>query len=302
MASGIIFNIQKYSIHDGPGIRTTVFLKGCPLRCQWCHNPEGQSTEPELALWPSRCLEECRECVLVCDRLALSKKDSLISLDKNKCDLCGKCTEVCPSRAVEIAGRRWSVEEVMKEVEKDLVFHDESGGGVTFSGGEPLMQPEFLEALLGESKKKGIHTVVDTCGYAKPEVLDRISEMVDLYLYDLKVMDDRKHRRFTGGSNKLVLENLIKLDKERKEVIVRIPLIPGVNDDEKDVEEILGFLRSLENIHRLSLLPYHDLGKEKYKRFTLPYKIGTIQPPSRELIEKIRKRLESSGCQVTIGG
>jgi len=190
----------------------------------------------------------------------------------------------------------------MKEVEKDLVFHDESGGGVTFSGGEPLMQPEFLEALLGESKKKGIHTVVDTCGYAKPEVLDRISEMVDLYLYDLKVMDDRKHRRFTGGSNKLVLENLIKLDKERKEVIVRIPLIPGVNDDEKDVEEILGFLRSLENIHRLSLLPYHDLGKEKYKRFTLPYKIGTIQPPSRELIEKIRKRLESSGCQVTIGG
>jgi pyruvate formate lyase activating enzyme len=238
----------------------------------------------------------------VCDRLALSKKDSLISLDKNKCDLCGKCAEVCPSRAVEIAGRQWSVEEVMKEVEKDLIFHDESGGGVTFSGGEPLMQPAFLKALLEESKKREIHTVIDTCGFAEPDVVEEICDKVDLFLYDLKVMDDQKHRRFTGGSNKLVLENLIKLDEEGKEVIVRIPLIPGVNEDKKDVEDILDFLRSLKNIHRLSLLPYHDLGKEKYKRFTLPYKIGTIQPPSRELIEKIRKRLESSGCQVTIGG
>jgi pyruvate formate lyase activating enzyme len=300
--TGIIFNIQKYSIHDGPGIRTTVFLKGCPLRCQWCHNPEGQSAEPELALWPSRCLRECRECISVCDRLALAKKDSLISLDKDKCDLCGKCAEVCPSRAVEIAGRQWRVEEVMKEVEKDLMFHDESGGGVTFSGGEPMMQPEFLQALLEESKKRGIHTVVDTCGFAKPDVLDRISEKVDLFLYDLKVLDEGKHRRFTGGSNKLVLENLKKLDQQEKEVIVRIPVIPGVNDGKKDIEEILKFLRSLKNIHRLSLLPYHDLGKEKYRRFTLPYKIGTIQSPSRELIEKIKKRLESSGYQVTVGG
>lgn len=302
MLTGIIFNIQKYSIHDGPGIRTTIFLKGCPLRCQWCHNPEGQSPQPEVALWPSRCLEECQECVFVCDRLALSKRDSFISLDKDKCDLCGKCAEVCPSRAVEIAGRQWSVEEVMKEVEKDLMFHDESGGGVTFSGGEPLMQPEFLKALLEESKKREIHTVIDTCGFAEPHVLEEICDKVDLFLYDLKVMDDQKHRRFTGGSNKIVLENLIKLDEKGKEVIVRIPLIPGVNEDKKDVEDILDFLRSLKNIHRLSLLPYHDLGKEKYKRFTLPYKIGTIQPPSRELIEKIKKRLESSGCQVTIGG
>lgn len=302
MLTGIIFNIQKYSIHDGPGIRTTVFLKGCSLRCQWCHNPEGQSPEPELALWPSRCLKECHECVSVCDRLALSKNDSLLSLDKDKCNLCGKCAEVCPSRAVEIAGRQLSVAEVMEEVEKDLMFHDESGGGVTFSGGEPLMQPEFLQALLQESKKRGIHTVVDTCGFVEPDVLGKISEKVDLFLYDLKGMDDQKHRQFTGGSNKIVLENLKKLDKEGKEVIVRIPVIPGVNDDEKDIEEILELLRSLKNIHRLSLLPYHDLGKEKYKRFTLPKMIGDIQPPTAELIERIKKRLESSGCRVTIGG
>jgi pyruvate formate lyase activating enzyme len=302
MLTGIIFNIQKYSIHDGPGIRTTVFLKGCPLRCQWCHNPEGQSPEPELALWPSRCLKECQECVVICDRLALSKRDSLISLDKGKCDLCGRCAEVCPSRAIEIVGRRWSVEEVTKEVEKDMMFYEESGGGVTFSGGEPLMQPEFLRTLLEESKKRGIHTAVDTCGVAQPDVLDKISDKVDLFLYDLKVMDDEKHRLFTGGSNRIVLENLKRLDEKGKEVIVRIPIIPGVNDDEKDVEDILNFLRSLKNIHRLSLLPYHDLAKEKYQRFALPYESANIQTPSRELMEKIKKKFESSGCQVTVGG
>lgn len=302
MITGIIFNIQKYSIHDGPGIRTTVFFKGCPLRCPWCHNPEGQSPKPELALWSSRCLKECQECLVVCDRMALSKRDSLLSLDKDKCDLCGKCAEVCPSRAIEIAGRKLSVEEVMEEVEKDLMFHDESGGGVTFSGGEPLMQPEFLCALLEESKKNGIHTTVDTCGFVPPDVLDKIYDKVDLFLYDLKIMDDEKHRQFTGGSNKIVLENLKRLDEKGKEVIVRIPIIPGVNDDEKNIEETLDFLRSLKNIRRISLLPYHDLGKEKYKRFTLPYKIGSIQPPSREVMEKIKKKFESSGYQVTIGG
>ncbi|MDH7513719.1 MAG: glycyl-radical enzyme activating protein [Clostridiales bacterium] len=302
MLTGVVFNIQKYSIHDGPGIRTTVFLKGCPLRCQWCHNPEGQSPDPEIALWPSRCLQECQECVSVCDRAALSKNDSVISVDKNKCDLCGECADVCPSRAIEIAGRRLSVGEVMEEVEKDLMFHDESGGGVTYSGGEPLMQPEFLRALLEESKKRGIHTIVDTCGFAQPDVLDKICDSVDLFLYDLKVMDDRKHRRFTGGSNRTVLENLRRLDKKGNDVIVRIPVIPGVNDDEKDIEEMIAFLRSLKNIRFLSLLPYHDLGKEKYKRFALPYIVGNIQPPAGELMEKIKKRLESSGFEVTTGG
>jgi len=226
----------------------------------------------------------------------------MISLNKDKCNLCGKCVDICPSRAIEIAGHRMSVEEVMREVEKDLMFHDESGGGATFSGGEPLMQPEFLEALLEASKKMGIHTTVDTCGFAPPEILDKIGDKVDLFLYDLKVMDDAKHRQFTGGSNKVVLENLLALDEKGKDVIVRIPIIPGVNDDEQDVEQTLGFLRSLKNIRRLSLLPYHDLGKEKYRRFALPYKIGNIQPPGGELIEKIKKRLERSGCQVTIGG
>ncbi|MBM3285256.1 MAG: glycyl-radical enzyme activating protein, partial [Candidatus Aminicenantes bacterium] len=220
----------------------------------------------------------------------------------DKCDLCGECAEVCPSRAIEIAGRQVSVEDVMKEVEKDLVFHDESGGGVTFSGGEPLMQPGFLQALLEGAKKRGMHAVVDTCGSAQPAVLDRIGDKVDLFLYDLKVLDDEKHRRFTGDSNKIVLENLRKLDKGGKAIVVRIPIIPGVNDGEKDIREMLGFLQSLENSHRLSLLPYHDLGKEKYRRFTLPYKIGSIQAPSRELIERIKKRMQSSGFEVTVGG
>lgn len=302
MQTGIIFNIQRYSIHDGPGIRTTVFLKGCPLRCQWCHNPEGQSAEPEVAIWPSRCLSECVGCVSACERGALAKENSLLLLDKNKCNLCGKCAEVCPSRAIEIAGRRWSVGEVVAEIEKDLIFYEGSGGGVTFSGGEPLFQPEFLQALLVELKKRRIHTAVDTCGAISSAVLDRVSAKVDLFLYDLKVMDDTKHRQFTGSSNRMVLENLRKLDEERRRVIVRLPILPGVNDEDGDIEGLVEFLGSLKNIHRLSLLPYHDLGKEKYRRFSYAYRAESIRPPSPELMEKIKKKLESSGFKVTLGG
>jgi len=299
---GMIFHIQKYSLHDGPGIRTTVFLKGCPLRCQWCHNPEGQSSEPEIALWPSRCQAECYECLSVCDERALSKSDSSIVLAREKCNLCGRCVEVCPSQAIELAGRRWRVEEVMTEVTKDLVFYEASGGGVTFSGGEPLHQPAFLEALLEESKKRHIHTAVDTCGHVRPAVLDSVAARVDLFLYDLKIMDERKHRHFTGRSNRIVLENLRKLDGQKKEVTIRIPLLPGINDGQEELGLLLKFLRSLSHIHRLSLLPYHELGKAKARRFSVAWKALSIHPPSADLIAEVKEKLESSGFQVTVGG
>ncbi len=300
--TGTIFNIQRYSIHDGPGIRTTIFFKGCPLRCQWCHNPEGQSPDPELALWPSRCLADCQDCISACERSALSKENGHLSLDKNKCNLCGQCAELCPSRAIEIAGRPWSVEEVLDEVGKDLVFFEESGGGVTLSGGEPFFQPEFLLALLEEFKKRKVHIAVDTCGLVSPATLDKACAKVDVFLYDLKIMDEKKHCQFTGGSNKKILDNLRRVNESRKEVIVRLPLIPGVNDDERNIEDTLDFLLSLKNIRHISLLPYHDWGKEKYRRFSLAFKAGNFMPPSRELVERIKEKLIKSGFIVTIGG
>jgi len=205
MIRGTIFDIKKYAIHDGPGIRTTVFFKGCPLRCRWCHNPEGQSSKPEMFVRPSRCLKECSECLSVCEREAISRTEISPVIDRERCNSCGKCAEVCPAEAIEVVGRQMSVQEVMAEVEKDMIFHDESGGGVTFSGGEPLLQPVFLSTLLEKSKEKDIHTTVDTSGYASFEIMEEIAKNVDLFLYDLKIMDEKKHKEYTGKSNKVIL-------------------------------------------------------------------------------------------------
>lgn len=302
MPSGMVFNIQKYSIHDGPGIRTTIFLKGCPLRCEWCHNPEGQSPEPELAFWPSRCLVDCSECVSGCEQLALAKADSVLTLDRKKCNLCGQCVDICPSRALEMAGRRLNVEEVMAELAKDQIFQEESGGGVTFSGGEPFFQPEFLQALLEESAKRGIHTAVDTCGVVETAVLEKLSPRINLFLYDLKIMDEEKHRQLTGASNRIVLENLRWLDERARPIQVRMPLIPGVNDGPEDIDQLVCFLRSLKHVHQVALLPYHDLGREKYGRFNLESKAKKIPLPTPELIKSVKEKLESSGIEVRIGG
>jgi len=214
VAQGIIFDIKRYAIHDGPGIRTTIFLKGCSLRCQWCQNPEGQESNPEIILRSSRCATECSECVSVCPQEAVSKDGNSIEIDKAKCDLCAKCEEVCVYEALEVVGREVAVQEVMEEVEKDKIFFDESGGGITFSGGEPLMQVDFLEPLIKEIKKKNIHVTLDTSGYVSFEDLERISDKVDLFLYDLKIMNDAKHKKYTGVSNKLILENLRNLQNK----------------------------------------------------------------------------------------
>ncbi|NIO49251.1 MAG: glycyl-radical enzyme activating protein [Candidatus Aminicenantes bacterium] len=302
MAKGIIFDIKRYAIHDGPGIRTTIFLKGCSLRCQWCQNPEGQETYPEIMLRPSRCATECNECVSVCPQDAVSKDANSIEIDKAKCDLCRKCEDVCVYEALEVVGREITVREVMDEIEKDKVFFDESGGGITFSGGEPLMQLDFLEALLKEIKKKDIHITLDTSGYIAFDDLDRISDKVDLFLYDLKIMDDEKHEKFTGVSNRLILDNLRKLAGKEKSIAVRIPLVSGINDDDQSVQMFAEYIMSLEKIKQINVLAYHKGGCEKYKRLRKEKFPKTFQSPSNARIEEIKKIFADYGFSVKTGG
>ena len=299
---GIIFDVKRYAIHDGPGIRTTVFLKGCPLQCQWCQNPEGIESGPEIFVRQKRCAEDCDACVSACSQGAISKDGNSIEIDREKCDFCGKCEDACVYEALEIVGREVTVAEALVEMERDRVFFDESGGGITFSGGEPLMQLDFFEALLAEIKKRNIHVTLDTSGYVPFKDLERVSDKVDLFLYDLKIMDDEKHKEYTGVSNRIILENLRKLTERGKPVAVRIPMISGVNDDEQSIQLLTEYLRSLKNIKHISLLPYHSGGCEKYRNLRKQDPLKKFQPPSGKRIEEIRKILIESGFSVKTGG
>jgi pyruvate formate lyase activating enzyme len=298
---GIVFDIKKFSIHDGPGIRTTVFFKGCPLNCWWCHNPESQAWEPELTLWPGRCIR-CGACVDACPQGAISRDGDEVSTDRMRCTRCGACAEACTAEARQIVGREMSVPQVMSEVERDVPFYDESGGGVTVSGGEPLAQPAFLLALLQACKGKEIHTALDTCGFAPWEVLDGVREHVDLFLYDLKVMDDARHRTLTGVPNERILQNLRALSQAGHEIVLRVPVIPGVNDDDRNVRQTGAFAASLPALRRVDLLPYHHAGTEKYGRLHRAYALPETRPPSDERIAEIARALRELGLHVKTGG
>jgi pyruvate formate lyase activating enzyme len=301
MSKGLVFDVKRYSINDGPGIRTTVFFKGCPLQCQWCHNPEGKSFNPEVMVRAARCLNDCAECLVVCPEGALGKSGAFPVLDRNLCTACGECAGICPTQAIELVGRRVSAVELLEEIEKDRVFFEESGGGVTFSGGEPLSQPEFLAEVLELCRKKEIHTAVDTCGFAVPQVLDRIAPKVDLFLFDLKTMDEQKHIASTGESNQLILENLRRLAASGRKIVVRIPIVPGLNDDEKNIQQTAGFLRTLEVISEISLLPYHRLGRGKSRGIETASASPEFALPTEESLERINAGLESCGFRVRRG-
>ena len=299
---GIIFDFKRYAIHDGPGIRTTVFLKGCPLNCDWCHNPEGKANTSEFMWWKDRCLS-CHDCVQACPQEAISFSNDDIFLDPAACNFCNACTDVCHSQALMRVDREMTLNEVMDELEKDRPFFEESGGGVTFSGGEPLMQPDFLLKLLQACKTRGIHTAVDTCGFARFEDLERISPFVDLFLYDLKLIDDEKHIKHTGVSNGRILQNLRKLAQQHANIIVRVPLIPGINDSSADRHALEDFLLSLESIQGVCILPYHKAGIAKAKRLlrdvSPSFQTG---PPSTEQVDQLIQSLEKHGFDVQVGG
>ena len=301
MKTGLIFDVRRYAIHDGPGIRTTVFLKGCPMRCWWCHNPEGQGSEPELIFRKSRC-NRCGICEQKCQRNAISLVTRSIRVERKNCIPCQTCSSACPSDALSIVGKLMSAAEVIEEVEKDHSFYEESGGGVTFSGGEPLSQPDFLEGVLTECKKRIIHTTLDTCGFADEVVIDRIQEKVDLFLYDIKIMNDEKHKKYTGVSNQRILQNLTKLADGGSEIVISCPIIPGINDDKKNIDETVKFISSLSNIRQVNLLPYHRAGIEKYKSLNRSYRLEKVQPPSDQKIKSMRDQIETLGICVGIGG
>ena len=274
---GMILNVKRFEIHDGPGMRTTLFLKGCPLRCKWCHNPESRRCEAQLAFYRHKCVD-CGACAAVCPSGAQTLVNGVHRFDAEKCVACGKCVAACPKEALVLFGRTVSPLEILPELLEDKVFFDGSGGGVTVSGGEPLMQPAFTAELFRLLRENGVHTALDTCLYASREALDTVLPQTDLLLVDLKAIDPEVHKRCTGVSNEIILDNLRYVDRLGKPYEIRIPYIPGENDGE--IEKIAAFIDTLKNADRVKLLAYHDLARTKYAALGEDYEMGDRKPPT----------------------
>lgn len=298
---GLIFNVQRYCVHDGPGIRTTVFLKGCPLRCFWCHNPEGRSFERELSFIPGRCVG-CGGCLKVCPNPPVVRGDGGLSLDRSRCRRCFSCARVCPSGALEVVGRFVEAEELLEELQRDRPFFEESGGGITFSGGEPLSQPDFLLSSLEGARRLGLSAAVDTSGFAPRDVVLEASRLADLFLFDLKDADEARHLRNTGVPLEPILENLRLLDELGARIWIRIPVIPGQNDDPETVEAFLRLLSDLRGRRPVFLLPFHRVGQDKWGRIGGVSPCPPMEPPSRERMEGLALRFRARGFQVKVGG
>ena len=286
---GIIFNIQGYSIHDGPGIRTTVFLKGCPLRCFWCQNPESQAIKPEILLNNSICTL-CGRCITVCPTGASSLSEASSKIDRRQCTGCGQCVDICPIQARNLVGKTVTVDEVMAEVVKDKKFYENSGGGVTLTGGEPTIQPEFALEILRTCQEEGIHTVLETCGYAPWLTMQKLLKYTDLVLYDIKCMDTNKHRKATGKLNHLIINNAKKI-AAYKPMRVRVPLIPGFNDSVEDIRAIAEFVEAELGKVAIELLTYNKLGEGKYQR--LDRTVVHLEPQSEEHLRKLEALIKS---------
>ncbi len=299
---GLIFDIKPYSINDGPGIRITIFLKGCPLSCVWCHNPEGISPDVQKLYTNSRCIG-CGTCVENCPKDALKLTAEGIVTDTHLCDLCGICADVCPTKAMEMSGKQVTVEEIMGRIRRETVMMDHSEGGVTISGGEPMMQSDFLIDLLEALGREGIHRAVDTTGLTKTETLLKVAMHTDLFLYDLKMMDPIKHRQFTGVSNEKILKNLVTLSGAGANVNIRIPLIRGVNADEDNIRQTAEFIASLPGDKKLvSLLPYHNIAIHKYGKLGQDYEKGEMEEPGANEIEAAISIFSEFGLVAGVGG
>lgn len=285
MKKGIIFNIQKFSINDGPGIRTTVFMKGCPLNCIWCHNPESKSGKKEVFYDERKC-SGCRRCGDVCSEGCHFFDAPVHDYDRTKCVVCGKCADVCYNQALENVGEEKTVDEVLSEVMKDKIFYDNSGGGITLSGGEPMYQAEFAYELLKKSKEYGLHTCIETCGFANEENYRKIAEYVDIFLFDYKETDPTLHKEYTGVDNKLILDNLRMLSDMGKSVVLRCPIIPGLNDRSDHFDGIAHIANTYSNITEINIEPYHPLGSGKAKMLGKEYVLSELTFPADDTVKE----------------
>ncbi len=304
MDKALVLNIQKFSIHDGEGIRTTIFFKGCGLHCLWCHNPESQNYKPQLMRYDERC-KKCGACVKACPNGAMSMTDDgEIIYDREKCKGCGRCVDFCAYDALEIAGKYYTVDELVEEAKKDMIVYEESGGGVTLSGGEIMSQsPEFLLDLVKKLNRIGINIAIDTCGYAPWESYEIIAPYVDTFLYDVKMLDKEKHLKFIGPGLDLILENLIKLNEIGAKINIRIPIIGKVNDNLEEMEELAKwFIEKNIQVSQINLLIYHSAGSVKYERLGLEYKDDLMTKPSKEKMEEIKEVFKKNGFNNTIIG
>ena len=296
---GTIYNIQRFSLHDGPGIRTTVFLKGCPLRCLWCHNPESQLVRPQLSLLADKCLG-CGRCIDVCD--VHSIVDGRHAIDYGRCVGCGRCADVCVAGALEIMGRGADAAEILDEVLRDSEFYRTSGGGMTVSGGEPTMQADFCAEILRGAHERGIHTALETCGQAPWHVFEKLLPHLDMALYDVKQMDPDLHRKYTGVDNRLILENLARLcaADQKIEVVARTPVIPGYNDQPENFRALADFLLVQPRRARVEILPYNPLAESKYQRIGKEYQPGRLDEKDGTAPDALCRILQEAGLQAAV--
>ncbi|MFX1325794.1 MAG: glycyl-radical enzyme activating protein [Promethearchaeota archaeon] len=299
---GFIYDLQRFAIHDGPGIRTLVYMKGCPLKCLWCSSPQTQNSKPEIMRNEVNC-KMCGKCMEICpDHLITITDENEIKFDRDRCTNCGKCVETCPNQALKLIGYHVTFEDLFQEVNKDSPFYRRSNGGITVGGGEPTMQIDFVTAFLKRCKQTYINTAIETCGYVKWDKMEDLLRYVDLVYIDIKHMDPEIHKDLTGVSNKMILENAKKISKI-KSMIIRIPVIPGYNDSDENLKATAKFAIDLgENIKRLELLPYHKFGTQTYVRIGMEYKLPDVEPPSEERMLHLKEIVESCGLKAQIGG
>ncbi len=301
MARGLIFDLQRFCLHDGPGVRSTVFFKGCPLACRWCHNPESLQPERQILVRTERCIA-CGQCVARCPEGLPKPGAGRMAENIDRCRVCGECVAVCPTEARETAGREVAADELVRELLRDRIFFDDSEGGVTFSGGEPLLQAAFLREVLNACRRESLHTAVDTSGLAPRSELLAIAELTDLFLYDIKLVDSRRHREQTGVDNAVILSNLEALASSGARIWLRIPVISGVNDDVESLDAIAAMAARFPTVERVCLLPYHGIGEGKWKRMGSEQAVSSLSPPDPERMAQIAARFEIEGLSTQIGG